>query len=196
MTSDASIDVTGDAADVMTRGDFAGAFSADNVTTRLMVMGELENGGSLEVTRDAGMIRVLGGSDSDASIAIGGEARMLDVLSDHRGVAQIGHSIQARVLFDDVTGGELYIGGGGDSLTVRGDAVNSLFVYGVSLGDDAVFNTADDLIYGGSLRVARFSGDFEDSVLSVGLLPAASAGSGWQADHRNLLRTEAPDGSS
>jgi hypothetical protein len=52
------------------------------------------------------------------------------------------------------------------------------------------------VIYGGSLRIARFSRDFEDSVLSVGLLPAASAGSDWQSDHRNLLRTETDDGSS
>ena len=195
-TSDASITIAGDAVDVMTRGNFAGSFTADNVTTRLMVIGELESGGSLDVERDAGMIRVLGGSENNTSIAVGGEARMLDVFVDHRGVARIGHSVQSRVMFDDVTAGELYVGGGGDSLTVRGDAANGLFVYGVSLGSDAVFNTADDVIYGGSLRIARFSGEFEDSVLSVGLLPAASAGSGWQSDHRNLLRTETPDGSS
>ncbi|MCE9589128.1 MAG: hypothetical protein K8S99_01230 [Planctomycetes bacterium] len=62
------------------------------------------------------------------------------------------------------------------SLTVRGNATDTVFASGLWLGDDLRFNTSDDLITGGSIVKTLVKGNFQDSVLAAGVLPSASAG--------------------
>ena len=71
-----------------------------------------------------------------------------------------------------------------NSLNVSGDVNNAVFSFGTWVGDDGLYNTADDLITGGSIASANFSRRFIDSVIAAGVLPAAGVGPGVPLDLR------------
>jgi hypothetical protein len=172
-------------------GLFAGEGVFNEVTRGLRIGGLFDAGATITVTGNAKDARLDGGTAATSNLTVGRNLDRLTVGNDHTGAIVTGIDLD-RAAFDTVTGGRLYVGGNGGDLRVATSTAGG-FIYGVSLGADGLFNTADDVINGGSLAKATF-GEFADSVLTAGVLPEADSGVNAFDDHQNFQRVVSGDG--
>ncbi len=168
-------------------GMFIGDASFGSVDNRLQIDGLIADGATIVVDNNTNQLRFRGGTHANTNLRFEGHVNRLDVDAMHEGSIVV-HLDLDRARFEMVNDASLYVGGDGGRLDVRDGATDSLFSYGVMLGADGLYNTADDMIAGGYLQRGRFSDHFTDSMVAVGVLPAGSAGAGVPADHRAMIR--------
>jgi hypothetical protein len=160
--------------------------------------------GSLTITGDAngvvllntvGTVKLTGALNAGALIAVGGDANAVTISGGtlfgslfiaQQGVSSltVGGTLSGVVAVRRTVGsatlavlnsGILAVGGDLTNLTVTGDTTDGLITVGTWVGVDGVYNTADDVIYGGSLVTGKINGVFTDSVIAVGVLPREGA---------------------
>ncbi len=187
----AFIGISNTLSQMVVSGSFLGEAVIGMISGNLRINGLLEDGAHLAVTGDVKSVQLMGGTEADATLNVGGSVTQLTVQNIHRGRAIVGRDL-VKASFRDVDGGQLFVGRDGTQLAVN-NSTDGLFAYGILLGEDETYNTADDRIRGGSLKTAKF-GTFIDSVLTAGVLPPQSSGEGMPTDHRVYLRTVAGNG--
>jgi len=53
---------------------------------------------------------------------------------------------------------------------------NGILSFGTQIGADGIYDTSDDLITGGSVQTVNIGGNFTNSVIAAGVLPASLLG--------------------
>lgn len=154
---------------------FDGHIIAGSVDRGLAVGGLM--GGRIDIAGGASTMTLSGGTGSGSAITLGGDLQSLRCNGTFNGSLVVGRTLES-AQFNQITDGMIIVGFGGSALSASGNVVNSLISYGTGVGADGVYNTADDVIYGGTLRSATFRGDFTSSALAAGVLPSLSSGPG------------------
>ena len=190
--SSGQIDVDRNLITFFARDTFAGSLNAGELIGKATVLGAVLSGGSVTVADDANVLEFLGGFNDGATATVNNNLNVLVSRVTHAGVIAVRNRLNVGV-FDDISVGILAVANGGGRIDVRGNVLDSVISYGVDIGDDGIYNTADDLIYGGILDLALFRRDFIDSVLAIGVLPNIGAGSGLPNDNRSFLLLEDVD---
>ncbi len=173
---------------------FGGAFGGTldmNGASNLRFTGTLGATARATVHGDAKRVDLASHTDAGSVLRITGTAGNVGIKGTHAGALIVGNAL-TNATFNHVLGGQVIVTSGGRNLRVSGTSNDALFAYGIDAGADGLFNTADDLIYGGYLGSATF-GLFTDSVLTVGVLPALGEGPGLPADHNVFLRRQVGD---
>ncbi len=168
--SEATADIEQAAGLVRVTGAMNGSMSLGSAGT-FITTGTLA--GEVSVDGDVVTTTLSGGTAAGSSFIVHGGLRgATTVGGTHRGLlaSQLG---AATIQLANVVQGTLAIGMDAATLVVTGDATNALFSFGVWLGDDETYNTVDDVITGGTLRIGTFSKTFFDSVIAAGVLPRA-----------------------
>ncbi len=179
----AMIHVTGTAGGLTVNGNFAGMGEFGWMTGALNVRGLLAGTSRLMVDGDASSVTITGGTETGSLLQVAGKVNSVTVGLTHFGTVAVQQGANSAT-FRDVLGGRVFIGMDLGTLSVSGDSANAVYSVGTWIGEDGVYNTADDVITGGVLRSARFGGRFIDSVLAVGVLPSAASGPGVPTDNR------------
>ncbi|NJL30180.1 MAG: hypothetical protein HC898_00330, partial [Phycisphaerales bacterium] len=182
----AVIDVAGNATGLTVNGNFAGMGEFGWMSGALNVRGILQTGGSLAVLGDVAGVTFTGGTEAGTSLIVSGRGTTLSVGMIHRGTIAYQLGLTSATL-KDVNIGLLDVGMDLGTLSVSGESNNAVYSIGTWIGADGIYNTADDVITGGALRSARFTGRFIDSVLAVGVLPPQADGPGLPADNRGYV---------
>ena len=177
----ADLQIAGLADRVQFSGGYNGQASFGSVGT--LALGRLEGGAVVNVYGDASMLRFSGGTAAGSSVFVDGAVRSLTTGDTHEGLISIRRGMRTARLAG-LDGAIVSVGLDTNSFSVTGDTVDSVISFGTWVGDDGVYNTADDVITGGSVKSATFSGDFQDSAIVAGVLPNADSGPGIPADMR------------
>ena len=154
---------------------------ASDPAGNVWVSGKFDVDGTLGATADV-IIRddaksvALGGTDAGSVVTSGGFVGSAAVGGVHGGVlaARMG---MGTAKLATVTGGVVAAGLNTKSLSVSGASTDGLFTFGTSIGPDRIYNTADDVITGGTLHSAVFAGSYIDSATTAGVLPNMFAAS-------------------
>ncbi|MGN6370638.1 MAG: beta strand repeat-containing protein [Phycisphaerae bacterium] len=163
------LDIRRDTSAVNVAGTAAGRISLDSVNS-LRVGGLLLSGATVKVDGDAGSLSFDSGENQGASVTARGNVGNLTVGGITSGVIAVRGNV-ANATFNTFVSGVFAAGGNINSLVVFGGVNRSVITSGVWVGNDGVYNTADDVIYGGSIGSAIFRGNFNNSALLAGLLP-------------------------
>lgn len=176
------IRVTGNAGNIQFTGMYSGTTVVGSASRQLRYSGGL--GASANVTAD-GDVRsiILGPTAGGSSVIVDGYVRSLTVNGTHSGMIAIGQGLSGGKM-RDIFGGFVSVGYDTRSFSVRGNTTDSVISFGTWIGDDGVYNTADDVITGGSVKSASFSGFFRDSAVVAGVLPDQQFGPGVSFDNR------------
>ncbi len=181
--AEARVFVTDMANTIMFNGAFSGQMTLGSAKS-ITIGGQLASDeASITVNGKTGKLSIKGGTIADSLVLLDGYVRSLQLGGTHAGVIGMRRGVGTVKLAAADTG-ILSVGLGAKSLKASGDVSNSLFTFGTWMGADNEYNTADDEIFGGSLRSASFSREFEDSVLVAGVLPSLSYGEGFPIDRR------------
>ncbi len=172
----ATIDVTRDAGTVKLGSSYSGTASFGSISRSFDIRGTLGGTGIVTITGDNKRLST-DGLEGGSQVFIGGDGGQLDIAGVARGLIALDDGA-SRLTFNDTNNLSLIAGLDSGSLTVKGDAVASLFSFGTRIGDDGIYNTMDDRITGGSLKSATFQGDYADSATVAGVLPTLLAGPG------------------
>ncbi len=128
--------------------------------------------------RCAGAVALSGGTAGGSKFLVDqGIAGSLVVGGTLQGTISTRRSVGS-VSLAAVTNGLLAIGGDITSLSVSGAVLDSLISSGEWVGIDGIYNTADDVIYGGNITTAKFGGTFTDSAITAGVLASQLAAAG------------------
>ncbi|MCC7147407.1 MAG: hypothetical protein IT443_13255 [Phycisphaeraceae bacterium] len=176
-TATAAIRISGVATSVYFTGNFAGLLEVGSLTSGLTVTGLLDATAEVLVAGSTGTTTLTGGTAVGSLLQVGGNGTTLTVGGTHRGTLAFGGNLTtARVaaMQDAILMAGMDLG----TFTASGSVIDSLISAGVAIGADGLYNTADDVIYGGSIRNATFMGDLTNSALVAGVLPDASYGPG------------------
>jgi len=180
-------------ADVNIR-DHVGLLSLGDVFTGTVNLGSagaakfggLADEASVRIVGDVGSLIVANqGATDDTNVLVLGRLGGLTVGGVHSGAIAVAHGIGKSKLATMYTG-ILIAGEDSGSVTVA-NAYDSLLSFGTWIGDDLVYNTADDRITGGSVNSVDVRGVFEDSALVAGVLPNLNAGPGVPSDMRAYI---------
>jgi len=170
VTPTANILVHADSSTLMTGGAFEGTAQLGSVNN-VMIRGELGSGASINISDEARGINITDGTAAGSKLIVGGDANVLRIGGTHRGViATYGEVLTAS--FDDIDSALVAIGMENRSTIISGNVTDSVISYGVWIGDDGEYNTADDVILGGGANAVTIRGDYRDSVIAAGVLPA------------------------
>ncbi len=184
VSSGGNLSVTREAGAVTSTGDFAGGADLGLAST-FTVRGLLSASAGVVLGGAARNVTITGGTAAGSSLQVN-RLTTLNVGGTHMGLIHSFGNVDTAT-FATVTDGVLAIGRDARTLNVTGDATNALFSIGVWIGQDGVYNTADDVIFGGSLTTATFSRDYIDSVLAAGVLPNVVFGPGVPTDLRAFI---------
>lgn len=165
-------------------GRFDGSMALGSAGT-ISVTRELGAQSVIDIQGNLGTLR-LGGTTAGSVIAVDGTATSITIGMVTSGTVAVRRSVGS-IRLADATDGIVTVGMGLGSLTVTGAATGTLFSSGVWIGDDHLYNTADDVIVGGSIGVATFTKAFTDSVVVAGVLPDPSVGPGMPDDRRVFI---------
>ena len=154
----------------------AGRVSLNSVNS-FRVSGLVQATGIIRTAGNAGSVTLVSGNDVGSSILFGGNVTSLAVGGNSSGVVAVRGSVNS-VSFNNVINGVFTAGGDINTLTVVGMVARSVLSSGVWVGADGLYNTSDDVIYGGSINSARINGDFNNSAIVAGALPRLGASSG------------------
>ncbi|MAE60724.1 MAG: hypothetical protein CMJ49_05115, partial [Planctomycetaceae bacterium] len=169
VTADAILNVDNQARTLIFGAGFEGQATI-GATTSLRMAGSLDNGGSLQFDRNATTVTLSGGVGPDGSLHVLGSGRSLSVGTGHEGsIAYRGDLTTANI--SSLTRSLLSVGGSTRSVSVAGITIDSLLSFGTWIGPDGIYNTADDVIFGGSAGTLSFRDDYQDSAVVAGVLP-------------------------
>ncbi len=169
-------------------GGFDGTMQLGSVDS-LTIAGSLSDTASISIEQDAGNIK-LGGTTAQSQLIDDHNIGSVTVGTVHRGLIAARRNI-GTITVHDATDGIVLAGANIKSITATGLVTDSLFSSGVWIGDDHIYNTDDDVIYGGSITTATFQNDFIDSAIVAGVLPNLINGPGIPDD--KLAYTGDPD---
>lgn len=175
----------GDAGAVAISGDLSGTIDAGSLRS-LSVRGLTQDEAAIDIAGALTTLTLTGGTSAGSTAIVGGSLGAATVGDVHRGLlaAMLGAKT---ITLREVNDGVVVIGLDTDRLGVTGNVLDGLFSFGTWIGDDGVYNTADDQITGGTLKAGSFSRDFIDSVVAAGVLPSVLVGPGVPADLREYL---------
>lgn len=171
-TADARIN--GTAGLIWVAANVAGSLDV-GLATNLTVLGGLAASADVHVRGNAGTVWVAGGTAAGSLLKVDGYVGNLTVQAWHQGVIGVDHGAR-NVRFGSLWNGVASIGQNVDVLYVMGTSTSSVISIGTTIGADGVYNTADDRITGGSLRIGVIRGDFTNSALVAGVLPKLADG--------------------
>ncbi|MCC7407000.1 MAG: hypothetical protein IT442_02950, partial [Phycisphaeraceae bacterium] len=180
VTSTARIVVTGELGSADVRGDFDGTLEAGSVRSNFKIGGELGATGLVSVDGDVQTLQVSDGIAAGGAIVIGGSAKTVRFSQTFAGALDVGMSVNS-ASFGTLSSAWVGIGRDLSSLTVSGDMLSSVVSVGTQVGPDGLYNTADDVILGGTLKRASIRGNVIDSALVAGVLPTIDSGPGIPA---------------
>jgi hypothetical protein len=166
-----------DLATVSISGSDAGVINLGSNSKTFTLTGTLSSTGLVTVLGTAGAIALNGGTDLGSLFLAKQGATSVTVGGTLKGVVAARMCVTNAKL-NNVTSGIFSVGGDLTSLTVSGSVSNSILAIGTWVGNDGVYNTADDVIYGGSLLGAKISGVFTDSLITAGVLPRQGVAAG------------------
>jgi len=152
---------------------FAGIYGGEidlGAANRLTFNRALTETGSLSVEDSVQTLQLLSGTADGGRAVVSGGVGGLFVGGTHEGVISIEQGLSTGTLAN-VTEGLLSVGLDTHSLTVTGASDGAVYSIGTFVGEDGLYNTADDRITGGSLVNSTFLGEFRDSALLAGVLP-------------------------
>ncbi|MEI8196873.1 MAG: hypothetical protein WCI73_13315, partial [Phycisphaerae bacterium] len=182
------LDVVKGASGINIQGTVDGTVRLGAVTT-FVAAGQLT--GSVYIAGDAGTLYVLGGTADGSSLlinqnittAIYAGGTIAGRIATRRNVAS--------AQLTNVDHGLLSFGGDVTVLQAYGTVTSSVLTAGTWLGLDGLYNTADDVIFGGSFKAAYFGGVFTNSIIAAGVLPrlgtTAGASNNLPADNRAFI---------
>ena len=167
------------------------SFVAGDITLRsvnsLRVGGLLQNGAKVDIDGDAGTLTFGSGEDLAATVLARGNVGNLSVGGAISGVLAVRRNV-GNVTISSMMAGVLTVGGNINSLFASGLVIRSIISSGVWVGNDGIYNTADDVIYGGSINSAKFNGQFYNSAVLAGVLPRLGATPGRRQQHPGQQR--------
>ncbi|MCC7204368.1 MAG: hypothetical protein IT441_04765 [Phycisphaeraceae bacterium] len=193
VTSAGRIAVTGELGTADVRGDFDGTLEAGSVRSNLKVGGALGATGRLSVDGDVQNLQIANGVAAGGAIVIDGSVRTIRISQTFAGTIDVRMSVNSAG-FGTLSGGRVGIGTGLSNLTVSGDMLSSVISVGAWLGPDGLYNTADDVIVGGSISRASIRGAMTDSAVVAGVLPDVSHGPGLPANKTAYVSDSAEAG--
>ncbi len=173
----ADVQVTGSAKDVVFGGDFEGALGLGGLSGKVHVSGSLGATSQVIIGDNAGQITLAGGTEAGSKVIVDRWLKKVVVGGNHSGMISARYGVGTST-FQDVSGGLLAAGLDSKSLSVKGTSAGGVFSFGAWVGPDGIYNTDDDVITGGNLNSATFSGRYIDSVVAAGVLPSFLASSG------------------
>lgn len=164
-----------DAASTTFGAQFRGQFSAGSTSKAFSVKGIVGSGARITLNDNVKSLTLSGGMATNSTTLVNGNLGTLNLGGTFSGTfaSRLG---LGKATLGAVSGGTFTVGLGAQSIAVKGATINSVFDIGVWIGADGIFNTADDVITGGSVDSFTFSGNFTDSVLAAGVLPTAAHG--------------------
>jgi hypothetical protein len=158
-------------------GGDAGTIHSGNVTS-FTDFGPLLAGSSTVINGDAVSIVLAGGTNAGSTILVDGNVTKSFIVGGTlSGTVATRLNVASATLYSLVDG-LFSVGVDLAALTVNGTTFDSLIAVGTWVGFDGVYNTKDDIIYGGSLGTGKFAGTFTDSAITAGVLPSLSAAAG------------------
>ncbi|NLF30559.1 MAG: DUF342 domain-containing protein, partial [Planctomycetes bacterium] len=165
------------------RIDLGGGFTGlvDLGSAGSVTLGALLDGAYVRIAGDATVVTVRGSGAYNSYIYVLGELGGLSLGGTHEGVVAVQRGIGA-VQVTDLYNAIIAAGEDTGSFAARGNVVESVLSFGTWIGDDLVYNSADDVITGGSLGRAVFNGEFRDSALAAGVLPNVNEGTDIPSD--------------
>ena len=164
------LDVRRDASGITINQFAAGRISVNSVNS-LRVGGQLLNGANVVVLGDAGSLTFNGGEAVGALVSARGNVGNLTANGTISGTIAVRRNVTTATFNAGLNNGIFAVGGDINSILARGAVTRSIISSGVWIGNDGVYNTADDVIYGGSILSAHFNGIFDNSALLAGVLP-------------------------
>ena len=172
---DSAFVFTGDAAKATFGAQFRGEFTAGASSKSFSVKGITGSGSSIIINNNTKSLSLGGGMATNSTAIVNGNLAKLSMGGTFSGTfaARLG---LGKATLGSAVGGTFTVGLDANSIRLSGAATSSVFDFGVWIGADGVFNTGDDVITGGSVASAVFSGNFVDSVLAAGVLPTAAHG--------------------
>lgn len=172
------------------RGDVnVGEANRINVNGAVTPTAELIADGGVTVLNINGNVN--GNSSDHAVISVDGEVRQLLVGGDVNG-GEIGirGDLQNGIVRGEMRDAILTVGGDINRVNVNNHVEGSIVAAGTWWGDDAAYNTDDDVIYGGSINMMFVGRDFVRSVVAAGVLPGLHHGEGIPDDLRAYTGNE------
>ncbi len=179
----ADINVTGYGKNV-TLGSYNGEASFGSVS-KLRVGGQAGANADIDVLREAKTIQLSGGTAAGSSTTVDGYTKSLTVGGTHRGTVAIRRGMGSGRMAAVISG--LLVVGDNTKNFSAGSAYDSVFSFGTWIGSDGTYNSADDVITGGTVNSATFSGVFQDSAILAGVLPRDGSGDGIPTDDMLLF---------
>jgi len=178
----ADVSLSGLAGTVSFGGAFDGQIIAGSAG-KVTVGGLLGPSGYISIGGDASSLKLTGGTGMNSYVGVDGYVRNLAIGGTHSGVVAIRRGIGAG-RFGEMNAGILVVGQDTGSMAVSGNVTNSLMSFGTWIGADEIYNTADDVITGGSVKSVKLAGDLQDSAIVAGVLPDISYGPDIPSDMR------------
>lgn len=169
-TDTANILLTQGASSVRFGGAFEGVAELGN-TSSFMVGGDLGSAASVHFTGDARTVTITGGTIAGSQLLVDGEASSIRVSGTHRGVIATQGEVST-ASFADMDNALFAVGMGNRSTMISGSVTDSVISFGVWVGEDGLYNTLDDVIYGGGSTNISIRGNYTDSVIAAGVLPS------------------------
>ena len=186
--STSQLAISGEARTVTFGGSFAGSAVLGSAV-RLSTGGSLADGGYVYVGGDVTSLIFSGGTAPVGYAAVYGSVGSLSVGGVHEGTIAVRKGMKSGRM-GELSEAILVVGEDTGTLRVSGDSTDSLVSFGTWIGDDEVYNTADDIITGGSVKSVMFMGDFRDSGVVAGVLPHLDYGPGIPLDMRAYTGNE------
>lgn len=166
----ANIEVNDNAADLTLDGSFNGSMNVGAVSSGVTVGGLFDQSATLMSDFDIKSLSLNGGTELGSVVNLMGGAGSVRVGGVHRGAISTRAGVDLATLAA-VDRGLVDIGQDIGSLSVTGNSIGGVFAAGTWVGPDNIYNTSDDIIFGGSVGRATFGGDYVDTILAAGVLP-------------------------
>ena len=168
------INVTHNLTGLTVSGFDAGTIDA-NIVTTFVASGRLLAGSNTSISGDVASIFLNGGTDAGSTFLVDGNVTKTFVVGGTL-TGTVGARLNvASATLTNVVVGLFDVGGDLAALNVTGVTIDSLIAAGTWVGFDGVYDTNDDIIYGGSIGTAKFAGKFTDSAITAGVLASENA---------------------
>ncbi len=151
-------------------GVFSGSMNIGSVGS-LAINGQVTASADIDINGDVRSIRLLGGTEAGSSLITQGYVSSLGIGGQHAGLVGIRRGMGSASLVN-VNAGLLAVGEKSSSLRISGNMIDSVVSFGTWLGEDGLYNTADDVITGGGVTSVVIYGNVLDSAIVAGVLPS------------------------
>ncbi len=167
--NDALVEVVNDISGFTISGRDSGTVLLGTSKT-IKVGGLLAAPANFSVLGDAGAITLSGGTQLGSEFLVDQGATSITIGGTLTGTVAIRRNLGTATL-GSLSNGVFEAGGNITSLNINGSVNHSILGSGIWVGQDGIYNTADDVIFGGSIDAAKINGGFTDSLITAGVLP-------------------------